>query len=119
MIESNRCRKTYAIKYYILAAMLAMASLWVVPTVWHAFGKIIEAYRSNELTSHGPVRVVGAAGFGIAQAAEEVKQGNRTLQIGLLEPIALTVRSLTASILPPAQRITESVYTENREYWYG
>ena len=31
MIEVNRYRKIYAIKYYILAAMLAMASLWIDP----------------------------------------------------------------------------------------
>ena len=32
MIEVNRYRKIYAIKYYILAAMIAMASLWIMPT---------------------------------------------------------------------------------------
>ncbi len=32
MIEVNRYRKIYAIKYYILAAMIAMASLWMIPT---------------------------------------------------------------------------------------
>ena len=33
MIEVNRYRKIYAIKYYILAVMLAMASLWIIPTL--------------------------------------------------------------------------------------
>ena len=32
MIEVNRYRKIYAIKYYILAVMIAMASLWIIPT---------------------------------------------------------------------------------------
>src|SRR5882724_4371717 len=40
MIEVNRYRKIYAIKYYILAAMLAMAGLWIVPTTLSAPGKI-------------------------------------------------------------------------------
>ena len=31
MIEVNRYRKIYAIKYYILAVMIAMASLWIIP----------------------------------------------------------------------------------------
>ena len=46
LIEVNRYRKIYAIKYYILAAMLAMASLWMVPTVLDAPAKVIEAYRA-------------------------------------------------------------------------
>ena len=41
MIEVNRYRKIYAIKYYILAAMLAMASLWIIPTALDAPGKIV------------------------------------------------------------------------------
>ncbi len=45
MIEVNRYRKIYAIKYYILAAMLAMASLWMIPTAIDAPGKIVRAYR--------------------------------------------------------------------------
>src|SRR3982751_5772005 len=36
MIEVNRYRKIYAIKYYILAAMIAMASLWMIPTAIEA-----------------------------------------------------------------------------------
>ena len=39
------------------------------------------------------------------------------LQIGLLDPIALTVRSMTTSVLPTVHKATESVYTEPREYW--
>ena len=31
MIEVNRYRKIYAIKYYILAVMIAMAGLWIIP----------------------------------------------------------------------------------------
>src|SRR6476646_4593891 len=44
LIEVNRYKKIYAIKYYILAAMLAMASLWIIPTVWYAPGRVIAAY---------------------------------------------------------------------------
>jgi len=36
MIEVNRYRKIYSIKYYILAVMIAMASLWIIPTA-HRF----------------------------------------------------------------------------------
>ena len=51
MIEVNRYRKIYAIKYYILAAMLAMASLWIVPTVLDAPGKVDRgATTSKELS---------------------------------------------------------------------
>ena len=39
MIEVNRYRKIYAIKYYILAAMIAMASLWMIPTALSAPGQ--------------------------------------------------------------------------------
>ena len=38
MIEVNRYRKIYALKYYILAAMIAMAGLWIVPTTLSAPG---------------------------------------------------------------------------------
>src|SRR6476469_5889247 len=44
MIEVNRYRKIYALKYYILAAMIAMASLWIIPTVLDAPGKIVATY---------------------------------------------------------------------------
>src|SRR6516165_9214068 len=44
MIEVNRYRKIYAIKYYILTVMLAMASLWVIPTVLDAPRRILAAY---------------------------------------------------------------------------
>src|SRR5947209_9612824 len=52
MIESNRYRKIFAIKYYILAAMIAMASLWIVPTLLEAPGAMAEAYgrRGGNLT---------------------------------------------------------------------
>lgn len=117
MIEVNRYRKIYAIKYYILAAMLAMASLWIVPTIIGAPGKIVAAYESKELTQTGPARVFVAIGRGFADSAEEHKRDNSTLQIGLLDPIALTVRSMTTSVLPTVDKATEIVYTEPREYW--
>ena len=181
LIEINRYKKIYAIKYYILAAMLAMASLWVVPTLLDAPGKILKAYgETSRARSWAPKVLVGEglgalivtaavvallrgaaalasrlrgkplfpkasvltlmlvvagagvwlgllrAGFshsvtavarGVARSAEEHKPGNSTLQIGLLDPIALTVRSMTTSVLPTVHNVTEDVYTEPREYW--
>ena len=120
MIEVNRYRKIYAIKYYILAAMLAMASLWItIPTVLDAPGKIVAAYNEYKAScgKTGVSRVVAAIGTGIGESAEEHKQGNSTLQIGLLDPIALTVRSMTTSVLPTVHKATEDIYTEPREYW--
>jgi polyferredoxin len=117
MIEVNRYRKIYAIKYYILAVMIAMAGLWIIPTVIDTPGQIWGAYRGAELRQTGFSRVVAAVETGIARSAEEHKRSNSTLQIGLLDPIALTVRSLTTSVLPSVHKATESVYTEPREYW--
>src|SRR4051794_39625006 len=87
MIEVNRYRKIYAIKYYILAAMLAMASLWVVPTVLDTPGQVWSAYRGHDLKQTGVARVFAAVGAGVSRSAEEHKRGNSTLQIGLLDPI--------------------------------
>ena len=195
LIEVNRYKKIYAIKYYILAAMLAMASLWIIPTLWYAPGRIAHAYRLPEpshragfqiremvavllivahelsswrlpvearaspwrdsrsswasihrgrkfahtgfsisgdhgrmlavvgvalllgLTRAGVSRTFDAVGTGFAQAAEENKAKKSTLQIGLLDPIALTVRSMTTSVLPTVHMASESIYTEPREYW--
>ena len=117
MIEVNRYRKLYALKYYILAVMIAMASLWIVPTVLDAPRQIWQAYRGAELQQAGVSRVVAAVETGIARSAAEHKRGNSSLQIGLLDPIALTVRSMTTSVLPTVHKATESVYTEPREYW--
>ena len=117
LIEVNRYRKIYAVKYYILATMIAMASLWIIPTTLDAPNKIISAYRSKELTKTGVARFFTAFKTGIAESAEEHKEGNSTLQIGLLDPIALTVRSLTTSVLPTVDKATEGVYNEPREYW--
>ena len=117
MIEVNRYRKIYAIKYYILAAMLAMASLWMIPTAIDAPRQIMEAYRAPEVKTTGFGRVFASIGTGIARSAEAHKPEQSTLQIGLLDPIALTVRSLTTSVLPTVHLATESVYTEPREYW--
>jgi polyferredoxin len=119
MIEVNRYRKIYAIKYYILTAMLVMAALWVVPAVWNAPGQIHRAYNSREITSHGIARVGDAIGTGVSRSVEESRKGHSTLQIGLLDPIALTVRSMTTSVLPAAHMASEGVYTEPREYWFA
>ncbi|MFO0889226.1 MAG: 4Fe-4S dicluster domain-containing protein [Isosphaeraceae bacterium] len=179
MIEVNRYRRIYAIKYYILAVMLAMASLWIIPTLLDAPGQVAAAY-SRLGGSAGPAQLaamaLGLAGLvmlwasrgvlgqwlgfkafrgsspyllwtgrillalvllgtldlarrgdlgrlgaavrgGIAEAAEGHKTNRSSLQIGLLDPIALTVRSMTTSVLPTVHEATESVYTEPREYW--
>src|SRR6201998_1284492 len=73
MIEVNRYRKIYAIKYYILAAMIAMASLWMIPTDIGAPGKTWQSYNGAELRQTGISRVFAAAGSGIARSAEEHK----------------------------------------------
>ena len=117
MIEVNRYRKIYSIKYYILAVMLAMAALWIIPTAIDAPGEIWAAYEGAELRQTGFARVIAAIETGISRSAEEHKRTNSTLQIGLLDPIALTVRSMTTSVLPSVHKATESVYTEPREYW--
>ncbi len=179
LIEVNRYKNIYAIKYYILAVMLAMASLWIVPTILGAPGRISAVYaemvgpnaaslgsvfaaawillagsalafalpalglmKPPKLTGRlatipvhrallgltllaflagatyaGPGKAIAAFGTGLARSAEEHKQGNSTLQIGLLDPIALTVRSMTTSVLPTVHKATEDIYTEPREYW--
>ncbi len=117
MIEVNRYRKIYALKYYILAVMLVMAAFWVVPTAIDAPTEIWHTYNGVELSQTGVSRVFAAIGTGISRAAEEHKRGGSTLQIGLLDPIALTVRSMTTSVLPTVHNATESIYTEPREYW--
>ena len=101
MIEVNRYRKIYAIKYYILAAMLAMASLWIIPTVLDAPGKIVAGVPGQGADRRPASRASSRrSARGSPQSAEEHKRGNSTLQIGLLDPIALTVRSMTTSVLP-------------------
>ncbi len=187
LIEVNRYRSWYSIKYYILAIMLAMAGLWIVPTIVDAPNRIAEAYHEAALakaetpaeaqtlgqafgvlswalglalvaaggytilrwTGYSkpirmasiplPVALLGAAvlalgigmmragvpetfsaiGNGLGRSATVHKQDNGTLQIGLLDPIALTVRSMTTSVLPSVHKGTEGVYTESREYWYA
>lgn len=191
MIESNRYRWFYAIKYYILTAMLVVASLWIIPALWNAPARIGEAYQEAAIqagATDGPALALGdaftpltitlaatflalvvglslryfgvsvptrvgkgrgvsvyaiaigltalafawglwragpsqtftAIGDGFARSAEEVKsKDNASLQIGLLDPIALTVRSMTTSILPTVHKTSEMVYTENREYMWA
>jgi polyferredoxin len=211
MIEVNRYRKIYAIKYYILGIMLLLSAIWVIPAIWKTPGHMVDSYqlaaesslRLNESTSGapqgwslgriwheglsssrtkltstfswlgllagvsglgllvfwlarwakvdlpprvfalrrvsaltvllgltslygllgviaaGPGRTITAALSGFARSAEEQKRDNSSLQIGLLDPIALTVRSMTTSILPSMHKASESIYTDNREYMWG
>ena len=65
MIEVNRYRKIYSIKYYILAVMIAMASLWIIPTTIDSPGQIWQAYHGAELRQTGVSRIVAAIGTGI------------------------------------------------------
>lgn len=111
-IESNRYRKFYAIKYYILAAMIAMAALWMVPAALRLPSSVMEAYQEDPKAG-----VASALSTGATRAFAEEKRGGSTLQVGLLDPIALTVRSMTTSVLPSVHHHTEKVYTEPREYW--
>ena len=182
LIEVNRYKKIYAIKYYILAAMLAMAGLWMIPAAWEAPGKVVATYNApmpkvvdgtrwlvapagavvkdaalvvpgddkpvvlkpGQITRAGADgrvlvaigaetvafppgyalfersgvdRVFASIGRGVAASAEAHKEGKSTLQIGLLDPIALTVRSMTTSVLPTVHMASEGIYTEPREYW--
>src|SRR5271156_2285400 len=70
MIEVNRYRKIYALKYYILEAMIAMGALWTIPTSLSAPGQIWPAYQGAELRQTGASRVFAAIETGIARAAE-------------------------------------------------
>jgi len=182
LIEINRYRRIYSIKYYILGVMIIMAAWWILPTLLEAPTRIAEAYDETAgggsfaqatgaawwmlvglltvaagyatlrltgltrpvtvlkgrlpLTGLLGVLAAGAIGFGLIRAgvpetldavgtgltrsAAANKSGsNATLQIGLLDPIALTVRSMTTSVLPTVHKGTESVYTESREYWFA
>ena len=184
MIESNRYRKIFAIKYYILAAMLLMAGAWIVPAITGAPAAIDEAYtrahpggislgeafgplvaaliaaaaavvaavidqffewrpvtlllrlfvRRKSLIAFtasliaalafglyraGPKDTLYATGQGLSESIAASKEENSTLQIGLLDPIALTVRSMTTSVLPTVHKASEGVYTEPREYMWG
>ena len=115
-IEANRYRKIFAIKYYILAAMIVMASVWIIPTVISAPGEIAQAYSESE---GGVKAALDSVPTGFSRAAAKSKEENSTLQIGLLDPIALTVRSMTTSVLPAVHKASENIYTEPREYWIG
>ena len=77
MIEVNRYRKIYALKYYILAAMIAMASLWIIPTALDAPGKIWQAYHGTELPQTGVSRVFAAIGTGIARVGRGAQAGQQ------------------------------------------
>ena len=186
-IESNRYRPIYALKYYILAAILAMACLWILPTVLNAPAAIAESYNESALADApegasiptwerafapagwivfaglaslavyaglrgigkigpkvirgysiptvllavvgvgigigvaraGVAKTLDAFGEGVGRSAEAARRDNATLQIGLLDPIALTVRSMTTSVLPTVDKATEVVYSEAREYWFA
>ena len=74
MIEINRYRKIYAIKYYILAVMIAMASLWIIPTAIDSPGQIWQAYQGAELQQKGVSRVVAAIETGIARSPRSTSE---------------------------------------------
>ncbi len=77
MIEVNRYRKIYAIKYYILAVMIAMAGLWIIPTAIDSPGQIWQAYQGAELQQTGVSRDWSPRSRpGFARSAEEHKRSN-------------------------------------------
>ncbi len=82
LIEVNRYRKIYAIKYYILAAMLAMASLWMIPAALDAPGKIVQAYHERRPSPRfRPGRrralfLVAAVVFGLGQLYDWARPGS-------------------------------------------
>lgn len=117
LIEVNRYRWWYSIKYYILAVMLVMAGAWILPALIATPGEVASAWSTD--TGSLVTRPVRALIYGFGNAADQYKEGGSNLQIGLLDPIALTVRSMTTSVLPIAHIATESIYTEPREYWYA
>jgi len=180
MIEVNRYRKIYAIKYYILGAMLVMAAAWIVPSLWEwpmyvsrvyagegdvkaarrtlwlafrpgiavalvvavlfaakRFGLIklparlgrvpigpvslglVVVMLAAGLFVAGPSKTASAIGNGLAASIDAHKTGGSTLQIGLLDPIALTVRSITTSVLPTVDNATEGIFSEPREFMWG
>ena len=78
MIEVNRYRKIYAIKYYILAAMIAMASLWIIPTVLDAPGKVmrgVQRARSCRVRRRGGS--FAAAGTGLGRVGRRAQAGQQ------------------------------------------
>ena len=77
MIEVNRYRKIYAIKYYILAVMIAMAGLWIIPTAIDAPGQIWQAYHGAELRQTGVSRVFAAIETGIARVRRGAQAGQQ------------------------------------------
>ena len=77
MIEVNRYRKIYAIKYYILAVMIAMASLWLIPTAIDSPGQIWQAYQGAELRQTGVVP--GGRGCRNRYRSQPPKSTNETI----------------------------------------
>ncbi len=68
MIEVNRYRKIYAIKYYILAAMIAMAGLWIIPTTLDAPGQDLAGLPRRRIApERASSRVFAAVETGIAR----------------------------------------------------
>ena len=93
--------------------MLAMASLWIIPDALDAPGQIAAAYNGKDLQQIGVARS-SRRRQGIANSAAEQKAGNSTLQIGLLDPSALTVRSMTTSVLPTVTRRVRDLHRAAR-----
>src|ERR1700722_17339613 len=89
MIEVNRYRKIYAIKYYILAAMLAMASLWMIPAAIQAPGLIVRAYNEQPATPGFRIGeavigffLVALIAFGIGKLYDFA---SRSLKMGIID----------------------------------
>lgn len=112
-IDSNRYRGLFAIKYFILIAMLVALlgqlslSFLVVGAVVGVFGAIIALAIVGTIKEKTAQRrtLVATAVIGViitCIGARAITKGdwNGTLQIGLLDPICLLHRSFTAAVLP-------------------
>ena len=112
-IESNRYRRIYAIKYYILIAMgvallgqfsLSILMVGCAATIvggllaLFAYGVIKDAKARRPAI----IAIVVAGVLATLVGASAMSRGdwNGSLQIGLLDPICLIHRSFTAAILP-------------------
>jgi ferredoxin len=84
-----------------------------------AVGATLAASFAGGLISAGAAKTSTAVATGLGTSIEAHKLHGSTLQIGLLDPIALTVRSITTSVLPAVDSATEGIFTEPREFMWG
>ena len=116
MIEVNRYRKIYAMKYYILAAMIAMAALWIIPTAIDSPGKSASPTAGAEFARMACPGLRGDRdGYRLFRSRSTSGATARSRSAFSIR--SRTVRSMTTSVLPTVHNATEVIYTEPREYW--